>query len=291
MLTALAAFGALYFTSQSLGATRDQLALSEQGQIADRFTKAVGQLGDKDSVDVRLGGIYALERIARDSPRDHSTVMEVLSAFVREHAPVATCVTPKPGFGPPTDVQAVLTVLHRRDGSRDPDPLNLAESCLSGAALAGGQLAKTIFLQSDLSHANLVGVDFTGAHFGGAKLASATFFDGNLSNAILIGADLSGADLELVELANANLGAANLTNARLGNSSYAFGADLTDANFAYANLTGADLSGANLHNANLAMANLTGATLDGANLSGANLEGATLVGVKGTPKNIIWPPR
>jgi hypothetical protein len=35
---------------------------------------------------VRIGGIYALERIARDSAIDHPTVMEVLAAFIREHS-------------------------------------------------------------------------------------------------------------------------------------------------------------------------------------------------------------
>ena len=33
-----------------------------------------------------IGGIYALERIARDSAKDHPTVMEVLTAFIREHS-------------------------------------------------------------------------------------------------------------------------------------------------------------------------------------------------------------
>jgi hypothetical protein len=53
--------------------------LTEQGQITDRYTKAIEQLGD-DALTIRLGGIYALERIARDSRRDHPTVVEVLSA-------------------------------------------------------------------------------------------------------------------------------------------------------------------------------------------------------------------
>ena len=42
--------------------------------------------GRSDNLDVRIGGIYALERIARDSARDHSTIMEVLAAFIREHS-------------------------------------------------------------------------------------------------------------------------------------------------------------------------------------------------------------
>jgi len=53
--------------------------------VADRYTKAIEQLGS-DKFDVRIGGIYALERIARDSARDHPTVMDVLAAFIREHS-------------------------------------------------------------------------------------------------------------------------------------------------------------------------------------------------------------
>ena len=122
MLTALATVGALYFTttqtSEALQATQDQIGLSREGQLTDRFSKAVEQLGSKDSLEVRLGGIYAPERVARDSVRDHTTVMEVLSAYVREHAPRAMCNTPEPPDRLATDVQAILTVIARRTASK-----------------------------------------------------------------------------------------------------------------------------------------------------------------------------
>jgi hypothetical protein len=51
--------------------------------VTARCTKAIEQLGS-DRLDVRVGGIYALERIAHDSPRDHLAVLEVLAAFIRE---------------------------------------------------------------------------------------------------------------------------------------------------------------------------------------------------------------
>lgn len=74
----LLAAGALLFTARNF-------LLSREGQVTDRYTKAIEQLGS-DKLDVRIGGIYALERIARDSARDHPTVMEVLTAFIREHS-------------------------------------------------------------------------------------------------------------------------------------------------------------------------------------------------------------
>jgi hypothetical protein len=43
-----------------------QLHLLREGQITERFTRAIDHLGS-DQLDIRLGGIYALERIALDS--------------------------------------------------------------------------------------------------------------------------------------------------------------------------------------------------------------------------------
>ncbi|MCC6312913.1 MAG: hypothetical protein IT337_02780, partial [Thermomicrobiales bacterium] len=51
-------------TSRSVGLTEESLQVSQEGQITDRFSKAVEQLGS-DNLSVRLGGVYALERIAR----------------------------------------------------------------------------------------------------------------------------------------------------------------------------------------------------------------------------------
>jgi hypothetical protein len=42
---------------------------------------------NEPNVEVRLGAIYALERIAYDSPRDHWPIIEVLTAYVRQNAP------------------------------------------------------------------------------------------------------------------------------------------------------------------------------------------------------------
>ena len=81
----LFAAGALVFTARNFTLSRRTFELTEQGQVTDRYTKAIEQLGS-DKLDVRIGGIYALERIARDSARDHPTVMEVLTAFIREHS-------------------------------------------------------------------------------------------------------------------------------------------------------------------------------------------------------------
>jgi hypothetical protein len=68
-----------------------QLDLTRQGQITERFESAIAQLGAADDgnprLEVRLGGIYALEQIAKDSTEYYGPVIEVLTAYVRQNAP------------------------------------------------------------------------------------------------------------------------------------------------------------------------------------------------------------
>ncbi len=47
---------------------------AQDKQITERFTKAIELLGS-ENISIRLGGIYALERIAMDSLKDHFTIM------------------------------------------------------------------------------------------------------------------------------------------------------------------------------------------------------------------------
>jgi hypothetical protein len=125
----LLTLGAGLFVAGALIFTARNFTLSREGQVTDRYTKAIEQLGS-DKLDVRIGGIYALERVARDSKRDHPTVMEVLTAFIREHS-LEQWPPPERGTDsavPRTirpDVQAAVTVVGRRDAGRDIRPIDL----------------------------------------------------------------------------------------------------------------------------------------------------------------------
>src|SRR5271157_1595376 len=115
-----------FFTWQNLRVAQENLKVSQEGQITDRFSKAIEQLGAVDAngekkLEVRLGGIYALERIANESERDHWPIMEVLCTYVRENAPRKPRESTEKNQAwaepPPlaADIQAILTVLCRRD--------------------------------------------------------------------------------------------------------------------------------------------------------------------------------
>jgi hypothetical protein len=215
------------------------LQTTRDGQIADLYGKAVEQLGS-EKLDVRIGGIYALERIARDSARDHPTVIEVLSAFIREHSrepwPQA-----EPGADPPRretrpDVQAALTVIGRRDRERDARAVDLSRANLTGADLSHGflpeaDLTNACLIRANLSHACLVRAFLTGV-----DLADAGLFEVDLTSAFLYQANFTNADLGGADLTDANLERAKLTNAHLA------GADFTGAQLKGADFTGADLT-------------------------------------------------
>jgi hypothetical protein len=108
---------------------RDQLELTRRGQVNERFSKAIDQLGQvgDDKLDVRIGAIYSLEQIAHDSPKElHGPVMETLTAFLREHSSPSERNAQEarpPGAAPPRlegvrlsgDFQAIAAVLGRRD--------------------------------------------------------------------------------------------------------------------------------------------------------------------------------
>jgi hypothetical protein len=273
--------GALLLTGGYL--TWRNFNLAREGQITDRFSKAIEQLGAVDArgekkLEVRLGGIYALERIANDSERDHWPVMEVLCAYVRVNArtqrenppskeqkhkkptPANQASTTPPR--PDEDIQTILTVLGRRDRTHEQgNVLNLG-TALRGADLQGADLRK-----ADLSNANLEGTDLGGAalseailrrvHLRGAFLPGA-----DLRRAILSGAALSQADLSKAYLSEAHLNGVALNEANL-NGALFYKADLSGADLTFADVSGADLTFADLGGADLRYArNLTQQQID-----------------------------
>ena len=181
--------------------TARNFTLSREGQVTDRYTKAIEQLGS-DKLDVRIGGIYALERVARDSARDHPTVMEVLTAFIREHSH-EQWPPPDPGGqerarSTRPDVQAAVTVVGRRDAKRDIDQrINLTGANLVGADLTGANLtsatspARTSAARTSPARTSPARTSRRGPH--GADLTGADLTGANLTGADLTGADLTGA--------------------------------------------------------------------------------------------------
>jgi uncharacterized protein YjbI with pentapeptide repeats len=224
----------LYFTARSFRLTRE-------GHITDRYSRAIEHLGNENA-DVRIGGIYSLERIARDSPADRKTIVDVLATFVREHtkAGYQTPSTEKVG----ADVQAALSVLGRRpEVEKEINQLDLYHSGLSGADLSGGDFRKTMFYYSRLdgaifsgSNLNGAGLSFcsaNGAAFTNCQARDANFVNATYTGGWFLAADLTDTDFYGCDLRGSDFGRrygepgappfppALLTRARLTNTKLA----------------------------------------------------------------------
>jgi uncharacterized protein YjbI with pentapeptide repeats len=306
----------LYYTwrritiaEDELRTTKENLEVSKESQITERFTRAIGQLGATDqsgnpATEIRLGGIYALERIANESVKDYWPIMEILTAYVRKNSSFDSRLKEKPIESKavakviqlnksinneyskerneyskkrklPLDIQGIVAVIRRRKHylhHGESNPLNLEMTCLQGAYLEDAHLEGT-----SLRHANLEEVQLYKAHLEKADLSFTNLIRARLGSAHLNGADFEGANLENANLHEAHLKGAHLKIANL-KGAYLSGADLEEADLEGANLTEARLWDANIEKAHLMDARLDGAYLNGANLKGAYLNGANLEG-------------
>ncbi|MCH7471366.1 pentapeptide repeat-containing protein [bacterium] len=188
-----------------------ELRLAREGQLTERFTRAVDQLGHKTR-DVRIGGIFALEKIAYSYKEYHWTVMEVLTAYIRERAPWPSMepdekqaaqgdegspsgsAAPLEERRPAADIQIALTVIGRRNLGHEKvvwRRLDLRRTDLRGAELQNAHLEHAALWWAHLEDARLYS-----AHLEGAWLIEAHLEDARLHKAHLEGADLRGAYME-----------------------------------------------------------------------------------------------
>ncbi len=284
---AAAGIGLLLAGSRTKAATHQAEAALQQSETAfqslvtERFTKAVEQLGHKKRA-VRLGAIYALERIAKDSARDRDTIVETLAAYIRENAPwppvdkasghplegdALEAETKRTDMRPSIDIAAALNIICRLLPTADPTRKNidLRHTDLRGLDAPGINLSRMRLVDSNLSDCSLEKSSLIRADLSKATLSRALMSEANLSYANLNKAILSNAILTRVVMSNSNLRDANLQDAKL---------DM--AVLSNANLWGANMTKASFHEANLSGARLIKATLGGARLSNANLSGAEL---------------
>lgn len=193
------------------GYTARTFYLGRRGQLTDRYAKAIGLLAS-DKLAERVGAVYALEHLMIESERDHSTVVEVLAAFVRdrttpttaEDAPWDAEHNHEGGNDRPrveTDVQAALTVIGRRPRRPEPNAVDLSRADLCGADLSGlnfdgtwfwrTKLRSTIMLETRLNETNLCWAQLQEATLTGVQMKGAALDGAQLQNSVLYEAQLS----------------------------------------------------------------------------------------------------
>lgn len=178
------------------------LEVDHRRLFSESFRQAVDQLGS-DKEEVRLGGIYSLERLAEDSVRDHWTIMETLAAFIRRRAPWPPDLNTEKKSKPSTDIQTALTVLGRRkhrDAENEHQRINLSETDLRGANLDRLHFEAANFSKTHLEEAILPQVYLFAANLTEAHLNNAYILNANLDRTFITRTIFDGADLRFTDL-------------------------------------------------------------------------------------------
>lgn len=175
------------------------------GGTVHQFGETIDKEGDwqvfsetKPNLEVRIGAIYALQRILQDSPRDHNQILQILCAYIRENAGLNPVLFDPDvcddWLKPREDVNAAIKVIGRHTGrltnalreglqnsNRQPR-LDLQNIDLIGADLRHLQFANVDFSGSSFSHSNLANVRFKNA-----TLEGCSFFKADTENALVDG--------------------------------------------------------------------------------------------------------
>jgi hypothetical protein len=253
-------------------AAQHQVGIARQAHYTDLFTKAVEQLGavrpltdfhpnvgaksksrekHEPNLEVRLGAIFILDRIAQESEQHYWPVMEVLCAYLRNKENTGEFMTLRKNQDvhdwinsvplPRLDVQTALTVIGRRSNRRfvrtgthgDRFDLNdailqrasfercsfsgidLSEAHLENARFSGTTLTEMVFDRAHLQHSRFFETKIRSASFQHVNLFSAQFSGAELSDVFLWDVQFVGADFDGAKLSKVDATEIDLKNAHL----------------------------------------------------------------------------
>lgn len=216
---------------------QSQLALTRQGQIAERYSHAVDQLGSSKP-ETQLGGVYGLEAIAKQSRGDRQMVFETLAAYLRTCVPRGEDKEPQGRMIKPLEerapgAQAAMRVLGRRRVVPGDPILHLQFLDLRRVDLGFADLAQADLSHSDMERSFLLRARLRNVRLDHARLKTAYLAHAGLAHAHLYDTDFRDAIANHADFHGAYLVQADFRGARLH-----------DANFSGADLSDADLRGA-----------------------------------------------
>ncbi len=256
---------------EQLGAMREERVKEETRDAAGAVTGSKETIRLRPNTEVRLGAIYALEKLAREDLDMHWPIMETLCAYVRENAGPARppgeaiiAIEKKPQVdrsededaavearehdvkSPTVDIQAALTVIGRRSKTRQDYERQRREG-------GGGDAWRLDFQGAHLAKANLAGMRLAAARFDHCALYRVNAREADLGGAGLYGAHLEGAGFQRARLEGAWLEEAHFERARLQGVHFE-GASLKAAHLDGAEVQDAVLTDALIFDADLARA-------------------------------------
>lgn len=184
-------------------ATQSQVETAQHSLLNERYQKGAEMLGNK-ILSVRLGGIYALQRLAEEYPEQyHIQIMQLFCQFVcyPTNDEDIMKVPKSDEWVPPMreDVEAVITAISNRNerqvkveeeiGFR-PD---LSYVKLQAVNIVSMDLSELIFRRTDFCGSVFRCMNLSGIDFSDSQLCKVAFINSDLSDACFTRANLSGA--------------------------------------------------------------------------------------------------
>ncbi|MEU9419785.1 pentapeptide repeat-containing protein [Streptomyces sp. NPDC048272] len=229
-----------------------QAEISRESQVTDRYVSAIHLIASENKTE-QIGGIYSLERIMRDSKKDHDTVVEVLAGFIRQHA---TAGQGNARSGDP--IQAALGVLARRPRRDEPFRIDLRRVVLSECTIEGA--------------------DFRNINLNGAYLNCVAFQECDLTSA-----DLRSTTISQSRFSKCNMPRIELDSATVHQTSF-FSNEAPELSGSFATFKGCRFAHTNLKGAYLDESTLHHTIFRRSDLEAADFQNACLYGVTFSPK-------
>jgi uncharacterized protein YjbI with pentapeptide repeats len=296
----------IFRDSQTLDQGRAQLGNQEffqRAQLANQqFVEGAKLL--KEDIGTSAAGVHALGQVAANQPEFQPAVLTTLASFIKSQKETSSesqgaVQRGAPGTIP-ANVQAALSVISRRDQSRDPQIASGNEICRSpyfridlyGAYLvrarftALGPGTATAFRNVNFQAAPLYGADFqdldlTNTAFDGSRMADWDAFGTSWKDDTTPKDEvyLAAKSLFTVNLEHATLRCAGFDNVQMGGAILK-NADLEHVSFWRTDLSRADLTGAKniKQGAHFVEATLRETIFTGTDLEGVSFQKATLRG-------------
>jgi uncharacterized protein YjbI with pentapeptide repeats len=258
LFAAIFVFGGLFFTLQTVRLNRLSLLATTDSQLAERYAKSLELVTIANTFDTRLGGILALERLARTSAADRQTVVRFLSALLPRGRPEE-----KDRQRSPAELSAIINALGELRHIESDEELSLVRLSLA-----------------DLEPVSLrtVTTDMTGCELQRLTLHDSRLTGSSLADGYLEDVDIRFSQCERLMARGATFRRCDMSWCSLAESVF-IGADMSGVSLVGSNLNQTLFIGANLRGANLRATDLSKVVLDDADLEDAVADG-----------NTLWPP-
>ena len=235
-------------------AVQRQAEVAQQGLLNERYQRGAEMLSSS-VLTARLGGIYALQRLAEEHTEQYQVqILRLFCAFVRDPdgdgaTPTLRTVNSEGVLRHSLrqDVQAAvegISSMLTAGVSGDSETAFYVD--LRGARLNGIHLEYGDLSGVDLSYAELVRADLENTQLWGAQLRIVQLQDSNLRGTDLIHATIARVDLVDVDMGDARLDRAHVFESKLDGATF-YGASLAGTVFSNTPITQAQLDQARIN--------------------------------------------